>query len=191
MFRVGDRVVYGTTGVCRIADIRAESFGGATAQEYYILKPWADARSTIYVSTADTDLLSKMRHLMTKREISSLMKSMADEGAAWISDDRARNDDYSAKIRTGDRREFVKLIRTLYLENEKRKETGRKLSQADTKIMDLAERLLHEEFAAVLGIKVEDVVSFIQERVPARQPAAVGDTPSARRDVPAKRERRG
>jgi RNA polymerase-interacting CarD/CdnL/TRCF family regulator len=55
----------------------------------------------------------------------------------------------------------VKLIRTLYLEKERKKGTGKRLNSTDVKIMTAAEKLLHEEFAVVLGIEPKDVVPHI------------------------------
>ena len=44
---------------------------------------------------------------------------------------------------------------------EKKKIEGKKLYVGDEKIMSEAQRLLHEEFALVLNIKVDEVLPFI------------------------------
>ena len=46
-------------------------------------------------------------------------------------------------------------------EKEKKKIEGKKLYVGDEKIMSEAQRLLHEEFALVLNIKVDEVLPFI------------------------------
>lgn len=68
---------------------------------------------------------------------------------------------YTKILKSGDNKQLVKLIRTLYLEKEKKKVEGKKLYVNDEKIMTNAEKLLHEEFALVLDIKVDEVLPFI------------------------------
>lgn len=64
---------------------------------------------------------------------------------------------YTKILKSGDNKQLVKLIRTLYLE----KVEVKKLYVNDEKIMTDAEKLLHEEFALVLDIKVDEVLPFI------------------------------
>ncbi len=172
MFHVDDHVIYRAIGVCRIAAIRPEKLGRAEEQEYYVLKPCGNPHSTIYVSTTDDDALGRMRPLMGEKEILDLISTMPEEEGIWISNDRQRSDSYNARVQAGDCHEFVRLIKALYIEREKRKETGKTLSQADVKIMTTAERLLHEEIALVLGIKIDEVVPFIKQRIESRSSAA-------------------
>ena len=42
---------------------------------------------------------------------------------------------------------------------------GKRLTYADARVMDAAERLLHEEFAFVLGMQIDEVVSFIEAQL--------------------------
>jgi len=166
MFKAGECIVYSTIGVCRIVDIRFEKFRGSEAQEYYVLKPYFDSNSITYVSTSDEELLAKMRPVLTREAIDDLIRNMPHEESIWISDDRERDREYSVKVRSGDSRELVKLIRTLYLEKERKKGTGKRLNSTDLRIMTAAEKLLHEEFAVVLGIEPKDVVPHILAQLP-------------------------
>jgi RNA polymerase-interacting CarD/CdnL/TRCF family regulator len=165
MFAINDCVFYSTTGVCRITDIRFESFRGSEAQEYYVLKPFFKSNSITYISTADDELLAKIRPILTKDEIYSLIMGMPDAEEIWISDDRERDRAFGTKVRTGDSHDLVQLIKSLYLEKDRKKEQGKKLNTSDFRIMTTAEKLLHEEFAVVLEINVDEVVPFIQARI--------------------------
>ena len=78
-----------------------------------------------------------------------------------IEDINLRKEKYTKILKSGDNKQLVKLIRTLYLEKEKKKVEGKKLYVNDEKIMTNAEKLLHEEFALVLDIKVDEVLPFI------------------------------
>ncbi len=165
MFAMNDCVFYDTTGVCRIVDIRTERLGGSEAQEYYVLKPIYNQNSITYVCTSDADLLAKMRPILTKEEVHALIQAMPTEEEIWIRDDRDRDREYGARLRTGDSHELMKIIKTLYLEKERKKGTGKRLTTMDTRIMATAEKLLHEEFALVLDIDPKDVVPFISSHL--------------------------
>ena len=59
MFRVGECVIYGSSGACRIADVRQESFTGAP-REYYVLVPLSGG-SSVFVPTDNEQLVARMR----------------------------------------------------------------------------------------------------------------------------------
>ncbi len=50
MFKVNDKVVYGTHGVCKIAEITNKTVGKCT-MNYYVLKPIYQENQTLYVPT--------------------------------------------------------------------------------------------------------------------------------------------
>jgi CarD family transcriptional regulator len=166
MLKNNDFVFYNTTGVCKILDTRVVKFGGQEAQECYVLMPVTDPKSTIYVPTASEELLSDMRPVLSKEEIKNLIQSMPNEEDIWICDERERSKEYLAKIRSCDCHELVRIIKTLCLEKTRKKENGKTLNTTDTKIMTMAEKLLYEEFAFVLGISPKEVIPYIQERIP-------------------------
>ena len=98
---------------------------------------------------------------MTINEVYSLINTMPHTESIWIEDINLRKEKYTKILKSGDNKQLVKLIRTLYLEKEKKKVEGKKLYVNDEKIMTDAEKLLHEEFALVLDIKVDEVLPFI------------------------------
>ena len=94
---------------------------------------------------------------MTINEVYSLINTMPHTESIWIEDINLRKEKYTKILKSGDNKQLVKLIRTLYLE----KVEVKKLYVNDEKIMTDAEKLLHEEFALVLDIKVDEVLPFI------------------------------
>ncbi len=49
MLQVNDYVVFGSTGVCQIAEIIEKSFSGMPAREYYVLRPVYGNNETVYL----------------------------------------------------------------------------------------------------------------------------------------------
>ena len=159
MFSKNEYIIYGSTGVCKIIDIVKKKFGFNKEREYYILKPAYDTNSTIY-APIDNDKIS-IRKIMTKEEVYDLIKTMPDNETIWIDDMNLRKETYNEILKKGNKKDIVKLIKTLYMEKLRKKEEGKKLNAGDEKIMNEAEKLLHEEFALVLNIKLDEVLPFI------------------------------
>ncbi len=62
MFKINDIVIYGTEGVCKIADINDKDFMG-TKKRYYVLKPVKNEFSTFFAPTDSEKVLAKMRRI--------------------------------------------------------------------------------------------------------------------------------
>lgn len=166
MFSAGDAVVYATYGVCLIKSIENRDFSGEDV-EYYVLQPANNTRNTFYVPTNNDQLMGKMRKVISKEEIESLISSMPRNELIWIEDDQQRKAEYRRILDGGDRRELLGLIKTLYLRRQELMDSHKKLHSADERALEEAENLLHDEFAYSLGIPRDKVVPYIKERMSA------------------------
>lgn len=166
MFSINDYVIYGTTGVCRITDIRKEVFSGHVKKEYYILQPVFSSNSTLYVPTENESGANKMRRILTRDEIHELIRNInEDDDVAWIMNDNMRHDRCTEIIKNGDRKELICLIKAMYQHKQEQIKFGKKFYIADEKLMKAAEKLLYNEFALVLNIEPEEVVPYITEHI--------------------------
>ena len=139
-YQVGDMILYGTQGVCRIAEIAERDFSG-NSMLYYILKPVFDERSTLYVPVYG-EAADKLRRILSVPEVYKLIKAMPDEDTIWIENEAVRRKKHKEIISQGDRQELVKLIKTIYLHDKKQKAIGKKLHVADERFMKDAEKIL-------------------------------------------------
>ena len=64
-------------------------------------------------------------------------------------------------METGDRKELVKMIKTLYLYRQKQQAAGKKIHVCDEHFLKEAERILYDEFAFVLRIDREKILDYI------------------------------
>lgn len=163
MFKVDDYVIYGSTGVCKIIDIKKDEYVSSDDTIYYVLQPVYSNNMIIRVPT--NNVIALMRPVLTKDDISSLIAMMPQNETIWIEDEYKRINDYKDALKTGNSEECIKIIQTLYLEKQAKLAAGRKLKQADENIMKMAEKQLYEEFAFVLNISPEEVVSYILEHI--------------------------
>ena len=165
MFEIGSCVVYGSNGVCRIEEIRSESFSGQ-AKDYYILSPLDDPKMVIYVPTDAPALTEQMRELLSVEQLHTLIhQGTKDELLEWISDPRRRSDMFRSILQSGDRRLLWRMLRTIHLRREEQAQLGRKLYAADEMAFARGEKLLHGEIAAVLRIHPDQVQSYIQSQL--------------------------
>ena len=144
MFRKGDTIVYATTGVCVIDDIREQACTGEV-HTYYVLQPVFDSSSKVFAPVGTSE--QKMRAVLTAGEADELVRALPDAPADWIDNDTRRKETFSAMLRSGDRSELVRLVKTLHLHRLELQQCGRKFHLADERMLRDAERVLFEELA--------------------------------------------
>lgn len=159
----GSYVIYRGSEICRIDGFEEKSFDGAAKHEYCVLVPVDSGSSKYYVplSCADT----KLRRLLNKDEVLSLIDSMKGDLPDWGEADPNRKERINNVLSSGDYRLVISLLHSLYLEKQKRAEIGKKLLAADDKAMRSAEQLINREFAFVLEIPENEIAAFISNRI--------------------------
>ncbi len=167
MFCIDDTVWYGIDGLCRITDKTVLTVGNEK-KDYLVLSPVHENLSVIYVPLDNKALLAKMRAVIRADEVEALLDAVAKEPPlAWITEEPRRRDRWRAILQSGDRRELLRLIKTIHWHSVDQKAHGRKLHHMDDTVMKDAERLLYGEFGYVLNIPVDDVLPYILSRLDA------------------------
>ncbi|MGH4138270.1 CarD family transcriptional regulator [Clostridium sp.] len=163
MFKINDYVVYGSTGVCQIIDISKEKNLSSDGIQYYVLQTVYNNKMIIKTPVNNQKIL--MRQIITKDDVSSLIADIPKRQAIWINDDKERNQNFKVALKTGKSEELIKIIKMIYLEKEEKFALGKKLTKIDEDIMKIAEKQLFEEFAIVLNISPDEVITYINERI--------------------------
>lgn len=120
MFKVNDYVMYGSTGVCKIIDISKEKHISINSEEtdYYVLHPVFNDNIVIKIAVNNPN--APIRAILTKDEVLSLIKTMPEQETIWIDDNRERSEYFKAILKSKESEDWVKLIKTLFLEKEAR-----------------------------------------------------------------------
>ena len=159
MFEKGSYVTYRSEGVCVITDIRKENFGAVESDEdYYILAPINDMKSTVFVPVNNERLVGYMRHLLSADELNGIVAELVDERMDWIPENRARNTAFKQVISVGDRRELIVLLNTLYDKLDEMKKHGKRPGTMDQGALSKAERLIYEEFSMTTDLGSQERV---------------------------------
>lgn len=157
---IGTYVMYGKTGVCLVKE-QTTMCGG----QYYVLCPNSDSRSSVYVPCDNADLVARMRPLLTREEIDSLLSNADDVRLEWVDDRNARATLYRTILSSGNQQECIRLAGCLMRKRKERAASGKRLSTMDEHTLTECVRLVQEEFSMVLGIHPREVSAYIHERL--------------------------
>ena len=164
MYQVGDLIVYGAEGVCKVVSIGPLAIRGAQrGLEYYTLSPLY-REGTIF-TPVDTTVYT--RPIMTKEAADALIAQIPEipEEVYENSNPRVLNEHYQAYLKSYDCVDLIRLIRAIYAKGRNAAEKGRHLGQVDERTIKRAEDMLHGELAAALEIPVDQVKDYIASRV--------------------------
>ena len=165
MFKVNDVIIYGTQGVCQIAGVEEKTVSGAK-RNYFVLKPVNDKGATIFAPTDNERVLKKMRRLLSKAEINSLIDSMPGEDVVWIKNDNDRKERYREILAIGDHVELIKMIKAIYTHKKEREAEGKRLHMVDEHFFKDAEQILYNEFQYVLKLSSKnELMEYIFSRI--------------------------
>ena len=164
MFQIGEYVVHGSNGICKVNDITELDIPGSDKnRQYYILIPVGEKGGKIY-SPVESSSKVQTRKVITRKEAMELIKEIPEIEAAWIENDKVREMVYKEALKSCDLRELVKIIKNMYLRREERVSRGKKTTILDDRYFKLAEDTLYGELSFVMGENREQIQEKIQER---------------------------
>ena len=164
MFEIGELIIYGGNGVCRVEKIGPIDTGmGTKGRMYYTLNPLKNKDSRIFTPVDNEKVI--MRPTMTKEDALALIDQIQDVETLWIGDERRRETEYKEAVRKCDCREYVKIIKTIYLRKEARLADGKKVTAVDERYYAIAEENLYGELAVALGMDKAETKTFVEKRV--------------------------
>ena len=132
MFHVGDYIVYGSNGICRVEEITHPDIAGIDEDKlYYVLVPEKTRDSRLFCPT--------------------------DNSRVVLRSERMRDDSYKKAMKSCDLRQCVKVIKALLIRKEERESHGKKVTVTDERYMKLAEEGLYSELSLVMGKDREEI----------------------------------
>lgn len=164
MFNKNDYIIYGSMSVCKIIDIVEEDNIYIGRKFYYVIQPVYSDKNTIIKVPTDSKKIF-MRHLLSEKEVMSIIESMPDIEILKIDNDKQRNECFKSIIKNNACEELAQLVKSINISEREKLSIGKKLSKTDEDFKKTAEKLIDEEFATVLNIPVQDVSSFILNHI--------------------------
>lgn len=164
MLQVGQQVIYGIHGVCKITDIEVKTVG-KEKKEYYVLEPIEQPGAVFYVPSQNQVAVVKIRTILTRGEFEALLQSEKVRENAWIADENLRKQRYRELIAKSDRAELISMVSALYRHKKQQQENGRKFHITDENFLRDATKLLSAEFSLVLGIPQSKVAAYMKKEL--------------------------
>lgn len=160
MFIVGDYVIYGIEGVCRVDSIGNPGISGLDeTKTYYTLSPvYRCGKIHTPVDTAIS-----MRKVVTGEYAKELISKIGDIDCDLDvpKDQKLANIYYRDLVRTNECRSLISVIKYVFNKQRRFAEIKRNLPAVDVKFSKMAEEMLCSEFAFAMGIEPKAVKSLL------------------------------
>ncbi|MFP3155941.1 CarD family transcriptional regulator [Lachnospiraceae bacterium ZAX-1] len=164
MFEIGDYIVYGNNGVCKVDGIGKVNLSGLQKDRlYYTLIPIYSKGSKVFTPTNSDKVV--MRHVISKEDALKLIDNINDIETLWVEDGKKREEAYKQSMRKCDCKECIRIVKTLYLRKRTLLAAGKKVTVSDEKYLHMAGESLFGELAIPLGMEKEKIENVIMEKV--------------------------
>ncbi len=160
MFNIGELVLYGAEGVCRVIDIEELDLTGETLK-YYKLAPDSDKTSVIFVPTENSILTERLSRLLSEEEIRELLADDSCDEVIWSPSTSQRKNKYHEIVSGGDRKRLIRMIRELHERHAAARGTGHRFPATDEHYYKLAQKILYDEFSRAMPISKTQFMDMI------------------------------
>ena len=164
MFEVGQWVMYGIHGVCRVAGTEKQLVNRKRS-EFLVLEPLSKAESKFYLPLGNPTALAKLKPVLSEEELRALLNSPEIREERWIDEESRRKMYYKELITRGDRKEILQTIYALYRYKAAQIEAGKKFHLCDDNFLRDAERLLSSEISLVMNLSADEARDFLRRHL--------------------------
>lgn len=159
MFNKGDKVIYGTSGVCTVVDITTSPFGGGDLRVYYVLQPLDDNASVIYTPAEGGKVV--VRAIMTEEEAAALIAKKDEIGTIFVPSEKVRREYYRTALSSADPEKYISIIKTVDHRRKYALRTHRQLAITDTEYERNAKYCLYNELSLVFGKAFDEIEKML------------------------------
>ena len=161
MYGIGDLILYGRTGVCKVEEIIEETPKGADGpRQFYSLRP---LYQNCYIRTPVNEEKVFSRPIISDREARRLISIMPQVEAQPYHNRNLNQlrEHYRQCLERFDCESLIRMTKSLYKKKQEAEAQKRKFGAVDERFMREAEDLLYGEFAAALNIERDKVENYI------------------------------
>ncbi len=152
MYKINDKIIY-KREVCIIKEIKEKLYNNT---DYYVISPISDTSLTINLpvsSPAIKNLLTKEEALATIESIPSIKELDSNE--------KSLENIYKELLSTEDEKDLICIIKTAYLRNKKRVDSGKKIGDRDDNYLKKAENYLYNSLGSSLDMTYDECKQYI------------------------------
>lgn len=163
MFEIGEKIVDKNGKVCEIVNIE-ELDNGIGVRTYYVLAPCFTSNSSLRIHTP-IDQEGKLRKIMTRDEVDSLLKELPAIETIWFPNPKIRKTKFREIYTSGQPLEIFRLIKSLSAKKDEFRKENKTLSFSDESFLAEIKTNIYHEIALALNIEFNQVEKFISEQL--------------------------
>jgi len=164
MFEIGEYIVYGTSGICRVEEICSSPYDKTDTRTFYLLIPVRNPMASTIYTPVDNDRVP-MRRLMTVTEIDALIAAMPEIKLLEVPVEKQRREIYRSTIGALRPEGYVSVIKTVQRRREELTAARKHFPVSDMEYGRLAKHLLYSECAHVLGMEEDGIEAYIEQKL--------------------------
>ncbi len=164
MFEIGEHIVYGTSGICRVEEICSSPYDKNDTRTFYLLIPVHNPMGATIYTPVDNDRVP-MRRLMTPEEIDALIGAIPEIGLLQVPAEKQRREIYRSTVYALRPEGYVSVMKTVKRRREELTAARKHFPVSDMEYGRLARHLLYSEFAHVLGMSEDSIEGYIADKL--------------------------
>lgn len=154
MYQKNDYVVY-RKEVCIVKDIIK-----LNGEKYYTLSPLSDDSLTMKIPVSNPFI----RNVLNKKAAENLISKISEIETLDLNAKMLEHE-YQGLLASSSLEDLIKIIKTTFLRNEKRKSEGKKIGEKDYSYFNKAEKLLYNELSISLGLSFDETKEYLIKKL--------------------------
>lgn len=154
MFHVGEFIVYGINGICRVEEIGPSPYDKSDPRTYYKLIPLNNTMSSSIYTPVDNERVP-MRRLMTREEIAALIRSIPGIETLSVPIEKQRREIYRTTIGELLPEGYVRVIKTVRRRREELAAAHKHFPVTDLEIRSACQAPVAQRVRARAGVERE------------------------------------
>ncbi len=164
MFSIGDKIIYGSEGVYTVKEFTTSPIDKTDSRPFYVLCPVHGPAGNVIVTPVGNDKV-KMRPVMSRDEALAFIDRIPEITTLTVEKEKNRREVYRQTLANATGDDFVSIIKTVMERRELFLKAKKRLSESDNDYERKAKFCLNGELASSLDIPIDEVDSFIKERL--------------------------
>ncbi len=164
MFSIGDKVVYRSDGVFTVSEYSSSPIDKNDTRQFYVLRPVHGPVGNIIMTPMENED-SKMRAVMSREDALLFIDNIPSVSILTVEKEKNRRDVYRKALDGATAEVLVSIIKTVMLRRAELAKVKKRVSESDNDYEKKAKHCLNGELSIALDIPLEDVDSFIEERI--------------------------
>lgn len=164
MYQIGQLLVYGVHGVCRILEEEQRTVDRKKVT-YLVLEPAGQEGAKYLVPTHNAAAMAKLRPVLKREALEALLESPGIRGEVWVQDENRRKQLYRELIGSGDRERLLAMIQLIFRHKEEQLAAGRKCHLCDDNFLRDAENQIIGEISVVMEMDAGRAKAYLREKL--------------------------